>query len=206
MATTLSFRRTFKRSNHRVSPTYPTFNRCVVHPGKLFDEKTDLQNNLNRWYEPATGKWLSVDPIGYKDGINLYQYCGGNPVTRCDPSGLWTTTIRVIWPNPPINVVCTMKCWDIIQIFWCKNGIDYAAIPALYLGCKAAEAAGKLGKINIDVGECVRTLLEAILNAKIVQPPIPVLTQTLLDIFEQMHIDTSVVTVFTGVCGKCTVS
>jgi hypothetical protein len=34
------------------------------------------------------GRWLTRDPIGYAGGENLYEYCGGNPVGKIDPSGL----------------------------------------------------------------------------------------------------------------------
>jgi RHS repeat-associated protein len=61
--------------------------------GKPFDHDTKLQNNINRWYEAGTGKWLSEDPIGYKGGINLYEYCGNKPTDRTDPSGLQYNTI-----------------------------------------------------------------------------------------------------------------
>jgi hypothetical protein len=29
------------------------------------------------------------DPIGNADGMNLYEYCGSDPVARTDPTGLW---------------------------------------------------------------------------------------------------------------------
>jgi RHS repeat-associated protein len=41
-----------------------------------------------RWYDPATARWLTRDPIGYAGGSNLYGYVGGNPVGGVDPWGL----------------------------------------------------------------------------------------------------------------------
>ncbi len=59
-----------------------------------FDAATGLQNNLNRWYDPATGRWLSEDPIGFEGGdANLYRYVENLPTVHIDPTGLQ--------PNPP---------------------------------------------------------------------------------------------------------
>ena len=33
-----------------------------------------------RYYDPAIGRWLTRDPIGYEGGVNLYGYVEGNPV------------------------------------------------------------------------------------------------------------------------------
>ena len=41
-----------------------------------------------RWYDAKTGRWLSKDPILLKGGLNLYVFCGNDPVNYCDPSGL----------------------------------------------------------------------------------------------------------------------
>jgi len=42
-----------------------------------------------RWYDPAAGRFVSEDPIGYRAGDeNLYNYCSNRPATGRDPSGL----------------------------------------------------------------------------------------------------------------------
>jgi len=41
-----------------------------------------------RWYDWRNGSFIERDPAGYVDGMNLYEYCGGDPVNLFDPSGL----------------------------------------------------------------------------------------------------------------------
>ncbi|MDX2176763.1 MAG: RHS repeat-associated core domain-containing protein, partial [Candidatus Sumerlaeia bacterium] len=41
-----------------------------------------------RWYSPLEGRFLTMDPIGYDGGYNVYMYCGGDPVNWRDPWGL----------------------------------------------------------------------------------------------------------------------
>jgi uncharacterized protein RhaS with RHS repeats len=47
-----------------------------------------LQNNLNRWYDPSVGRWLSEDPIGFAGGDgNVYRYVLNAPTDYVDPLG-----------------------------------------------------------------------------------------------------------------------
>jgi RHS repeat-associated protein len=40
-----------------------------------------------RMYSPTLGRFMQTDPIGYKDGLNWYDYVDGDPVNRGDPTG-----------------------------------------------------------------------------------------------------------------------
>ncbi|HEX8354573.1 MAG TPA: toxin TcdB middle/N-terminal domain-containing protein, partial [Pyrinomonadaceae bacterium] len=58
------------------------------HTGKERDEETGMQYHSARYYLPWIGRWLSTDPIGIRDGINLYRYSRNSPVCYSDPRGL----------------------------------------------------------------------------------------------------------------------
>jgi len=56
--------------------------------GRPFDADTGLQWNLHRWYDAATGRWLSEDPLGFSAGdANLYCYVGNQATVLVDPTG-----------------------------------------------------------------------------------------------------------------------
>jgi uncharacterized protein RhaS with RHS repeats len=47
----------------------------------------DTSLSVNRYYDPATGQFLSVDPL-VDETDEAYSYTGGDPVVGSDPSGL----------------------------------------------------------------------------------------------------------------------
>ena len=86
--TTIVNHRVFDAFGNMTDESDPDVDLLFSFTGRLFDESTGLQNNLNRWYDPATGRWLSEDPIGFAPGdANLYRYVGNSPATQTDPSG-----------------------------------------------------------------------------------------------------------------------
>ena len=44
--------------------------------------------NINRDYDPATGRYVESDPIGLEAGVNTYGYALQNPLKYTDPLGL----------------------------------------------------------------------------------------------------------------------
>ena len=58
-------------------------------PGQYYDAETGLHYNMFRYYDPATGRYITADPIGLSGGLNLYSYVNGNPVNAVDPLGLY---------------------------------------------------------------------------------------------------------------------
>jgi len=49
-----------------------------------FGEADSLVFLRARYYNPAIGRFLQTDPIGYYGGLNLYTYCDNNPLTQTD--------------------------------------------------------------------------------------------------------------------------
>ena len=55
---------------------------------KRTDDETGLIYYGRRFYDPGLGRWLTPDPAGYTDGLNLYAYVHNNPINHLDLYGL----------------------------------------------------------------------------------------------------------------------
>ena len=87
--TTVANHRTYDAFGRLVSETNAAIDHLFAFTGRALDESTALQNNLNRWYDAQTGRWLSQDPIAFNGGdANLHRYVGNQPTHGIDPSGL----------------------------------------------------------------------------------------------------------------------
>jgi RHS repeat-associated protein len=64
------------------------FDQPFGFAGGLWDRDTGLVHFGAREYDPATGRWLQKEPLGFGGGdTNLYAYGYGDPVNWIDPSG-----------------------------------------------------------------------------------------------------------------------
>ena len=61
--------------------------------GGYWDQETGLTLLTHRYYAGG-GRFLTRDPLGYDGGINLYSYCGNDPVNESDPEGLTENVIH----------------------------------------------------------------------------------------------------------------
>jgi RHS repeat-associated protein len=64
------------------------FGNEILYAGYRLDSETGLYHVRHRYYHATLGRWLSRDPAGYQDGMNLYEYCRSGPAGATDPSGL----------------------------------------------------------------------------------------------------------------------
>ena len=55
--------------------------------GGRLDPATGKIDFRNRQYDPETQRWMTVDPMGYVDGLNLFEFIGSLPTGYTDPLG-----------------------------------------------------------------------------------------------------------------------
>jgi len=80
------------------------------YTGQVWLAELGLYYYKARLYSPTFGRFLQVDPIGYDDQFNLYEYVGDDPINQVDPSG----------NTPAILGAGAWACWSNT---WCRRGI-----------------------------------------------------------------------------------
>jgi len=164
---------TIQDANHE-SRTTSHYQNSYLFTGRRVDildsGSLKIQYNRNRYYDYYTGRWLTHDPLGYLDGINLYEYCGSNPLNRLDFSGFewidlpykeFTTTVIKSGPciiiGTGVSVTWTKKVntrrREILRKEWCS------LLWGLYCCCKVTEKILYINKEKYSgISSSVRTV------------------------------------------------
>ena len=65
----------------------------ILSPWRFSSKRSDASTGLvyygRRYYMPTFGRWLTPDPAGFTDGMNLYAFVHNDPLTHFDEYGLW---------------------------------------------------------------------------------------------------------------------
>ncbi|WP_418621319.1 RHS repeat-associated core domain-containing protein, partial [Waltera sp.] len=69
--------------------TTEKLNNRIRYTGQQYDDVTGQYYLRARYYNPVAGRFMQED-VYQGDGLNLYAYCGNNPVVYYDPSGYYT--------------------------------------------------------------------------------------------------------------------
>ena len=142
--------------------------------GRRYDPETGLYYYRARMYDPGDGRFLQTDPIGYIGGLNLYTYCGNNPLYWVDPYGLsytwpwnwksgWTYVFIVphglyeftahYWGEPWAGITAYDPMFGDIPKQVGLQPVGQVAPPGLSEAVGAAEAMVKVGKLSMAVSK-----------------------------------------------------
>ncbi|HBI24099.1 MAG TPA: hypothetical protein DDX84_07865 [Nitrospiraceae bacterium] len=71
--------------------------------GREYDPETGFYYYRARYYDPVWGRFLQRDPLGYVDGMNLYEYVRGNAANSVDSLGLQRAGNPVMGPPDEVS-------------------------------------------------------------------------------------------------------
>jgi len=100
--------------------------------GQRYDATTGQYHFWARTYSPRLGRWLQRDPLGYLDGVGLYNYVSDRPTCYFDPLGLW------YYPPNPFEEYRWGSREDLTISFEVWNLIDDAMDLVEHYGERAA--------------------------------------------------------------------
>ena len=77
-----------------INPKFIGHINPIRYRSYYWDDDVKLYYLHTRWYDPEIGRFVNMDQLEYLDpetvnGLNLYAYCGNNPVMFSDPDGTY---------------------------------------------------------------------------------------------------------------------
>ena len=128
-------------------------NIATINPfryrGYYFDGESNLYYLNARYYDPEIGRFISPDSSDYLEpetinGLNLYAYCGNNPVMNADPEG--TSWWSDFWNSVAGKIVGTiLVVAAVVALSVLTAGVGTAVTGALGGGIAATIVGGAVG-------------------------------------------------------------
>ncbi|TWT45051.1 hypothetical protein RAS1_14720 [Phycisphaerae bacterium RAS1] len=94
------------------------FGNPFAWTGQRYDASVGMYHFLFRSYSPELGRWMQRDPLGYLDGVNLYEYVRSCATTATDPMGAQQRDWTGSW-DPPTNTTTTnIGTEALLELIW----------------------------------------------------------------------------------------
>jgi RHS repeat-associated protein len=133
-----------------LSATYQAIDSSVSGYKLLFTGREwlgaiGLNEHRNRYYSNGSGRWSSIDPIGFLGGQNLYDYVSNSPI-------IFTDTFGFLRDCDQEQIDCFRECWNSCPPWPIKKGSSghyaYCQTTCLagYMACRAANTAEEAAK------------------------------------------------------------
>lgn len=131
--------------------------------GYYWDSDLGLYYLQTRYYDPAIGRFINADGLEYLDpqtlgGINLYSYCGNNPIMETDPHG--TIVLSALFWGFVIGFITSFAASLVSQSIENEGKLEWedvgvAVVEGLFGGLSGVLAAsGACGALStiVDIG------------------------------------------------------
>jgi RHS repeat-associated protein len=130
-----------------------------------------------RFYSPTLGRFMQIDPIGYKDGINWYAYSHNYPINGTDPEGTQDSFDRAISRDEEALLSGTMSEKDFKdrQMARGAGGVVGGAIvaSAVVAGVSGLQKTIEIGMIGVKLFTSEPVTRPASPTPTVQNPPTP---------------------------------
>jgi RHS repeat-associated protein len=118
------------------------------YAGYCYDEHSKLYYLSARSYDPLTRQFISKDPAKADGEESAYQYCGGEPISKADPSGMSS-----VYASRRNDLKGTFFKYD-IGVKW-SDGPDHLSWTAMsvFVRFKRTVWRYSVSKVRLGIGD-----------------------------------------------------